>query len=229
MIEQFSRETATFLTHPVDYLRCLQICHKYRHYTMISSRATYIRNLLIANSMAHIEGCVVECGVWRGGMVAGIADILGAEREYFLFDSFEGLPPAKDRDGEAAIAWQQNQQSPHYYDNCSADVEFAETAMARSRACHYRLIKGWFEDTLSDFVPPQKIALLRLDGDWFESTLTCLTHLSKHMAKGGIIIVDDYYYWEGCARAVHQFIANHDLPWRITQPYGLVCAITVSS
>jgi hypothetical protein len=53
------------------------------------------------------------------------------------------------------------------------------------------------------------IAVLRLDADWYESTITCLTHLYPHIAPGGIVIIDDYKEWDGCARAVHEFLFKH--------------------
>src|ERR1700736_3521338 len=93
------------------------IYRKYRTFTMIDG-PTYLKNLMLAHSFRHIPGCVIECGVWRGGMSAGLADVLGPDREYFLFDSFEGLPPAEEIDGPAALLWQSNTQSPEYHDNC---------------------------------------------------------------------------------------------------------------
>ena len=182
------------------------------------------RNLLIVDERRHVAGCVIECGVWRGGMSAGMAEVLGEQREYFLFDSFEGLPPATELDGDAAKAWQQDTQSASYYDNCSASTDFAERAMRLSGAPNYKLVKGWFENTLADFVPPSPISILRLDGDWYESTMTVLEALFKHMAPGGIIIVDDYYAWDGCSRAIHDFLSRHQLTTRVTQKYG-VCVL----
>ena len=91
----------------------------------------YVANLCIVRALQSVPGCVVECGVWRGGMIAGIAEVLGPEREYILFDSFEGLPPAKEIDGEAALAWQSDKSSPLYHDNCAAEQKFAAEAMAR--------------------------------------------------------------------------------------------------
>jgi O-methyltransferase len=159
------------------------------------------------------------------GMIAGIADLLGPERPYYLFDSFEGLPPAQPVDGAAALAWQANTTSPNYHDNCSASVESAQAAMAMSRGPDYKIIKGWFQATLPEFVPAEPVAILRLDADWFESTMICLKSLYKYMSKGGIIILDDYYTWDGCSRAVHRFLADHDLPVRVREPFSGVCVL----
>jgi O-methyltransferase len=142
-------------------------------------------------------------------MIAGLADVLGAEREYFLFDSFQGLPPATPMDGQSAKAWQSNTQGPTYYDNCSAPIEFAERAMRLSCARNYKIEKGWFSDTLPKFSPPCPIAILRLDGDWYESTTVALENLVKYVAHEGIVVIDDYYARDGCSRAVHDFLSRH--------------------
>src|SRR5258708_35528739 len=70
---------------------------KYRRHTMIPP-LVYMGNLALAQRFKHIKGCVVECGVWRGGMSAGLAEVLGPERHYYLFDSFRGLPPPGEKD-----------------------------------------------------------------------------------------------------------------------------------
>jgi O-methyltransferase len=205
--------------------RFAQIYRKFRTYTMIHE-ARYVANLELSARFPEVSGCVVECGVWRGGMSAGMAEVLGANRQYFLFDSFEGLPPAREEiDGAAAVAWQRNTRSPTYYNNCSATEEDAATAMKLSGATSFSLIKGWFNETLPRFTPPSPIAVLRLDGDWYDSTRVCLENLYPHVAPGGIVIIDDYYNWDGCARAVNEFIASFASPNpipRIRQFHDLV-------
>jgi O-methyltransferase len=191
-----------------EFYKLGQIYKRYSAFTMID-KYTYIKNLEIADSYRQVRGCVVECGVWRGGMSAGLADVLGPDREYFLFDSFEGLPPAEEIDGPAALRWQANTQSPGYHDNCKAPADDARTAMRLSAAAHFSLFKGWFHETLPGFRPPEPIALLRLDADWYESTLICLKHLYPYLAPGGVAIIDDYQPWDGCARAVHEFLFGH--------------------
>src|SRR5690242_8677902 len=101
---------------------------RYREFTMVP-RGQYIDNLDLCMRRAPKSGCIVECGVWRGGMSAGMADVLPG-RTQFLFDSFEGLPPAKEEvDGPAAIAYQRDKDWPQYHDNCRAEQSFAERAM----------------------------------------------------------------------------------------------------
>ena len=190
------------------------IYRKFQEQTMIPEQV-YVSNLELCESASHVQGCVVECGVWRGGMSGGIADLLGPEREYFLFDSFEGLPPAETIDGPDMIECIRD-KTPDYRDNCRASREEAERSMQASAAKRYQLYKGWFSDTIPAFVAPSPIAILRLDGDLYDSTMTCLKHLYGQVAQGGIVILDDYDYWEGCARATHDFLAEFSRDLRHT-------------
>src|ERR1051325_2332442 len=135
----------TYLSRRREQGRLERIYEKYKQYTMIP-RSSYISNLRLAQTIVSVPGCVVECGVWRGGMIAGIAEVLGPERQYNLFDSFQGLPPAKEIDGLAALPWQSDTASPIYYDNCMAPREAAAEAMARSPAKAVSIFAGWFND-----------------------------------------------------------------------------------
>jgi|HubBroStandDraft_5_1064220.scaffolds.fasta_scaffold61239_2 O-methyltransferase len=194
--------------------RLRRIQEQCRNFTMIS-RDGFIDNLRLIDSVKNIPGCVVECGVWRGGMSAGMAMFLGPGRKYYLFDSFEGLPPAKPIDGEAANHWQQNREAPGYFDNCSAPETFATSAMTMAGVASFRIVKGWFDRTLPIERMREPIAVLRLDGDWYESTTTCLEHLFGQVSVGGVVIFDDYYTWDGCSRAVHDFLSRHSRPERV--------------
>lgn len=177
----------------------------------------YIKNLILAERFKKIDGAVVECGVWRGGMISGIAKLFRDSRDYYLFDSFEGLPPAEDIDGEAIKYWQYNKKSLYYHDNCRADESYARKAMLLSGARNFYIFKGWFNQTLLSFTMTKKIAILRIDADLYDSTLECLNSLYKYVALGGLIIIDDYGVWDGCSRAVHYFLAQHNLPEKIQQ------------
>ncbi|HEU4718173.1 MAG TPA: TylF/MycF/NovP-related O-methyltransferase [Bacteroidia bacterium] len=187
-----------------------------KDYTMIPEPVFY-DNLELAEKYDTGKGCIVECGVWRGGMSAAMGMLLGNEREIFLFDSFEGLPPAKELDGEKAISWQKDTSSPFYFDNCKASEKEAETILDRAGIKNRKLVKGFFSETLPSFTPPSPISVLRLDGDWYDSTMDCLENLYKFVAPKGLILIDDYYLWDGCARAVHDFLSRHSLPDRIRQ------------
>lgn len=187
--------------------RYREIYAKYRAHTMVPE-SWYVATLELCDSVRNVEGCVVECGVWRGGMSAGIAELLGSSREYLLFDSFEGLPRAEEIDGPEIGAWQADTASPWHYNNCSASETEADGAMKMAAAQRYKLIKGWFQDTVPGFSAPAPIAILCLDADLYQSTKICLKSLYPQLARGGLVILDDYDVWEGCARAVHDFLST---------------------
>jgi O-methyltransferase len=206
-----------------DEWKFRRLWQKYRRHTMIPEQQ-YSGNLHLATKVLRVSGSIVECGTWRGGMIAGIADVLGADRRYYLCDSFEGLPPAAEIDGAAARAWQADTSSPEYYNNCTASIEDARSAMEMSGARDYTIVKGWFEETLPNF-PEEPIALLRMDADWYDSTKCILDNLAARVVPGGLIIVDDYYAWEGCTIAVNEFAARHK--WQIRQGIRGVCYVSV--
>ena len=142
---------------------------------------------------------------------------MGNERNYYLFDSFEGLPDAKDIDGEGALKWQADKTSIGYFDNCRAEIDWAEKAMNLAHAKNTRFIKGWFNETLPSTIISEPIALLRLDADWYESTMDCLDNLFDKVATNGFIIIDDYHTWDGCSKAVHDFLSKNKKSEGISQ------------
>lgn len=184
----------------------------------------YCINLILCKKYSNISGAIIECGTWKGGMMGGIASILGNEREYYLYDSFQGLPPVKEIDGESALIWQTNVSSPLYYDNCTASIEFATEAMKISKAKNVKIIKGWFNETLPNSTFNEGIAILRMDADWYDSTFQILTNLFHQVNSGGLIIIDDYYTWDGCSKAIHDFLSLHKREERIFS-YKNVCYI----
>jgi O-methyltransferase len=204
--------------------RLRAIYQKCQQFTMIPEQM-FLSNLRLAEKVRDVPGCVVECGVWRGGMSAGLCHLLGPERCYYLFDSFQGLPDAKEIDGNSAIEWQQDKTGPDYFDNCSAPSAFAEKAMKGASARSFHLIEGWFDHTLPMQAPKEQIALLRLDADWYEGTMKCLESLFDLVSTNGLIIVDDYYTWDGCTRAVHDFLSRRSSTERI-RSFEDVCYIS---
>ncbi len=187
---------------------------RYRQYTMISTLG-FVDNLMIAQRWAPRGGEVVECGVWRGGMIRGLAKVLGPDRKYHLFDSFEGLPPAKEGlDGLAAVAWQRGTTARPYHDNCSAEETYARE-LFEDTGYDVEFHRGWFDDTIPKYQPERPITVLRLDGDWYDSTMTCLRGLVPYLAPKALILVDDYFHWDGCARALHDYLSETKSTMRI--------------
>ncbi len=167
-----------------------------------------------------IQGSLVECGVWKGGSAGmmALAHLSATAdkptRELNLFDSFEGLPEPQKIDGEKAAEYSSARDSGKLeaIGKCVSPLEDCQTLLEARIAypktlLHYH--QGWFQDTLpGNAADTGPIALLRLDGDWYESTMLCLKHLYPKLVSGGIIVMDDYGHWEGCRKATDEFIAG---------------------
>jgi O-methyltransferase len=164
---------------------------RFRKYTMVPP-STYAANLELVSKYKNISGAIVECGTWKGGMIAGVARTLGKNREYILCDSYEGLPDAEEIDGEMAKSFQENTESSKYHNNCTGSESDAVAAMQLSGVSNPQIYKGWFENTLPELTFPNGIAILRMDADWYSSTTQILDSLFPHLNSGALIIIDDY-------------------------------------
>jgi O-methyltransferase len=130
-----------------------------------------------------------------------------------LFDSFEELPEPKPEDGIQAAEYCGGANSGMLVPvgQCEASIEGVRDFLLGDLQLHERDLDfhvGWFQDTIPDPATAIKdIALLRLDGDWYESTKVCLDHLYDRVSPQGIIILEDYFCWEGCRKATDEFRA----------------------
>jgi O-methyltransferase len=191
------------------------------HALTMADRRRFCANLSLVRECARridlSGGCYVECGTWRGGLSFAVMQLDTGIRDFHFFDSFEGLPSATAEDGTRAIADQAAGRLWH--DNNRADgAEFAENLNRYGRPGQSLWVtKGWFADTLPKFPPDRAISVLRMDGDWYESTLCILRNLFERVIPGGLIIVDDYFDWEGCARAVHEYFCESGATERIRE------------
>ncbi|BAZ09913.1 macrocin-O-methyltransferase domain protein [Calothrix sp. NIES-4071] len=202
-----------------------EILKKVRPYSMVPDSG--IRFLIRAVKYVidnNIDGDFVECGVWQGGCSAAmqLTQLLlhSTQRLLHMFDSYQGLPPVQSIDGPMANQWQSDVNGPIYYDNCTASLELVQQNFQQLGILNdnVKFYQGWFEDTIPYFVkdnPNLKIAVLRLDGDWYTSTKVCIENLYPIVSDKGVIIIDDYYAWDGCALAIHEFLAEHKLNHRI--------------
>jgi O-methyltransferase len=166
-----------------------------------------------------IDGDFVECGVWRGGSVMMMALALQAfdapERVLHCFDTFEGMPPPgmadiRHADGASAaaiLAAAPRDEGNVYWAASSLDTVQRNLATTGYPPQRIRYVKGRVEDTLPAHLP-ERIALLRLDTDWYASTRHELNHGYPRLAQGGVIIVDDYGFWRGSRRAVDEYLAE---------------------
>jgi hypothetical protein len=166
---------------------------------------------------AGVPGDVVECGVWRGGssMLAALTlESLGDRgRRLWLYDTFEGMsePTAADvaLTGERmADGWDARRAADDPV-LCVASIEDVRDNMASTGypAELIELVRGRVEDTIPAQAP-NRIALLRLDTDWYESTRHELEQLWPRLSPGGVLILDDYGHWLGARRAVDEFLTT---------------------
>jgi O-methyltransferase len=206
---------------PLDFQHSdIELCRQVAPYTMTTPEAIYA----LAQAVRHIvlsdtPGAIVECGVWRGGSMMAVArSLLDAGRtdvDLYLFDTFEGMTAPTDRDvhwtGQRADALLEREAG----DDRSlvwarASIEEVRRAMASVGypAARVHFVEGEVERTIPDQAP-ERIALLRLDTDWYESTKHELIHLYPRLAAGGVLIVDDYGWWRGARQATDEYFREH--------------------
>lgn len=159
----------------------------------------------------NIAGDFIETGVWRGGSCVFMRGLLKAyevtDRVVWAADSFQGLPTPNEQlypedkgsrfhqMGELAVPLDSVKKIFELYGLLDDQVRF---------------LKGWFRDTLPN-APIDKLAVLRLDGDMYESTMDVLRSLYGKVSPGGFVIVDDYGAYAACRKAVHDFRDEHKI------------------
>jgi hypothetical protein len=166
-----------------------------------------------------LEGLVIEAGTARGGSAIVMAAAKAPERPMKVYDVFGMIPPPGEQDGEdvheryakitsGAARGPGGETYYGYRDDLYTEVEesFARLGVP-TRERNVDLVKGLFEDTI-DLDEP--VAIAHLDGDWYESTMTCLTRIAPLVVPGGRIVLDDYYAWSGCRRAVDEYFKDRD-------------------
>jgi O-methyltransferase len=198
----------------------VQIIQQVRPFTMTSAeRIASLCNAIKYIVKAGIEGDVVECGVWRGGSMMAVAlelAHLGASRTLYLFDTFDGMSEPSDVDqnliGQSAseLLQTEDKATSHNWAYCPEEDVFKNVSSTGYDMSHVRLVKGKVEDTVPKNAP-EKIALLRLDTDWYESTRRELVHLFPRLVPGGVLIIDDYGHWQGARKAVDEYIAGNQV------------------
>ena len=194
-----------------------QTIRQVRSWTMTSDAKLHALIVATRHVAAHeIPGAIVECGVWRGGSMQAIARTLMAmgvtDRDLHLFDTFAGMPEPTEadrrHDGAAAADLLKTRPS-HAKVWAIASLDDVRDGMAATgyppERVHFH--PGRVEETIPGDAP-DRIALLRLDTDWYESTRHELDHLYGRVPQGGVVLFYDYDHWEGARRAVDEFLAR---------------------
>lgn len=187
-----------------------------RRHTM----TTAPRVAALCDSVEHVvardvEGALVECGVWRGGSVMAMALTLlrlgAADRDLYLFDTFAGMPQPGERDESSPYdgysihrRWR---RAAGRWNRVRADAVRSAVASTGYPPERIHLVPGLVEETLPRRAP-ERVALLRLDTDWYASTRHQLEHLYPRLSVGGVLIVDDYGHYTGARSAVEEYFAD---------------------
>jgi O-methyltransferase len=179
-----------------------------RAHTMVGMKRLANVRECVENVLADgIPGDLIETGVWRGGATILMRAILKArgvtDRVVWVADSFAGLPPP-----DAARYPHDEGDGLHKFSQLAVTLEQVRDNFRRYGLLddQVRFLKGWFRDTLPT-APIERLAVLRLDGDLYESTIQALESLYDRLSVGGYVIVDDYGNVAGCRQAVHDFRA----------------------
>lgn len=190
--------------------------------TMIGmQRLTSLQRCVETVLAEDVPGDLVECGVWRGGASILMRAVLSAygdeKRSVWLCDSFEGVPPPDTAHYEADKGIKLHR---------AAGVLAVPQAQVKSNFERYgllddrvRFIPGWFKDTLQD-APIDRVSVLRLDGDLYESTIQALDALYPRLSSGGFCIIDDYHAIEACRQAVADYRTAHGITAQIEEIDG---------
>tara|TARA_Y100000031_G_scaffold103504_1_gene113665 strand:- start:145360 stop:146136 length:777 start_codon:yes stop_codon:yes gene_type:complete len=197
----------------------IDLYKKYHEFSMVKWPGLYTAYRAANYIKAHkIEGDIVECGVWKGGCTAILAEILKDEkapRDFYLYDTYEGMSAPTEVDRSMSTNISANKLYHQYDEQWSVgSLDTVKQVMGETgyepRKLHY--VKGKVEDTIPKTIP-KKIALLRLDTDWYESTKHELEHLYDLLVPGGVLIIDDYGSWAGSKKAVEEFFKDRPMPF----------------
>ena len=181
--------------------------------TMIGiDRLDHLQTCVTDVIQKRVLGDLIETGVWRGGAAILMRAVLQAygerDRNVWVADSFQGLPPPdpeRHPEDAADTHWQQAHR-------LAVPLEEVQSNFRRYGLLdgQVRFLVGWFRDTLPS-APIGPLAILRLDGDMYESTSEALAHLYPKLSLGGYVIIDDYGSVLGCRRAVEDFRTKHQI------------------
>ncbi|GCE16696.1 TylF/MycF/NovP-related O-methyltransferase [Dictyobacter kobayashii] len=203
------------------------IVEKVYQYTLTTPERIFALIRAVEYVVTHdIPGDMVECGVWKGGSMMAIAYTLlrlgCTDRHLYLFDTFEGMPDPKTYaskydltySGETASKVQEGRKSANpddvwHYAPLNEVQALLSSVGYDTKKIHF--IKGKVEETLPQQAP-NKISILRLDTDWYSSTLHELVHLFPLLSQGGVLLLDDYGHWQGAKKATDEYFQEHHIP-----------------
>jgi O-methyltransferase len=203
-----------------EFVELYELC---RAATMTSIERMYALYKAVEHIVAEgIEGDLAECGVWRGGSAMMMALALrrfgSVDRTIWLYDTFAGMtaPGGEDvqamsgRPAAAILAERSRDEDDPFWGIAPRALVESNLARTGYPAANLRLVEGDVLQTLPRQAPP-RLALLRLDTDWHDTTRHELETLYPRLASGGLLIVDDYGYWSGAKKAVDEYFARPEI------------------
>jgi len=190
-------------------------------YTMTGPERIFVLNEAVKYIIENnIEGDFVECGVWKGGSTLAMALTLEklnvTGRQLYLYDTFEGMSEPtdldKDLNNKAAdeLLKTNNKETSSIWAFSGINEVKKTMSLSKYNPANIFYVQGKVEDTLPES-SHNKIALLRLDTDWYESTKIEMELLFPRLVTGGVLIIDDYGHWQGAKKAVDEYIAANKL------------------
>jgi O-methyltransferase len=206
---------------PPDFSpEAISLCNRVKPFTMTTpERVSALHESVRYVVRNRIPGSILECGVWKGGSVMACALTLldtGDLRDIWMFDTFEGMSQPTDADrnlrGESAatLLSAEPRDTSHIWAVAPLDEVKRNVASTGYPPHLLNYVKGPVESTVPKQAP-QRIALLRLDTDWYESTYHELVHLFPRLSPGGVLIIDDYGNWTGARKAVDQYFEEQSI------------------
>jgi len=199
-----------------------KLAKKCKPFTMTSTERLYSLYKSVEYSIKNkINGDYVECGVWKGGSSMMIALTLLknniTDKKIYLYDTYEGMSePTKDdinyanKTAQEKYSLTMNNKAGSNW--CRSEIDEVKSNLYSTGYPKENIIfiKGKVEETIPQTVP-QKISLLRLDTDWYESTKHEMNYLYPLLSEKGILIIDDYGHWQGCRKAIDEYFNTHNI------------------
>lgn len=199
----------------------IELWERVHEYTMISMERAYALYSAVHYVVkAQIPGDFVECGVWKGGaamlMAMTLLELDVGDRNLYLFDTFQGMTPPSEDDKVAYTGqpvrekWEEDLRgTKNNFGWWAVPRQEVEATIHSTGYPDNRVVT--VQGDVLQTVPqqgPEKIALLRLDTDWYESTLHELQHLYPRLEPGGVLLLDDYGHFTGARKAVDEYFVD---------------------
>ena len=203
---------------PAQVIETIERVQKERLSYLHAANLEALARIVITLEQQHTEGVIIEAGTARGGSAIVMAAAKAPERTMKVYDVFGLIPAPSEKDGDDVhtrydkiVRGESKGLGEETYYGYRDDL-YAEVAESFARhgvevtSHQVELVRGLFADTITGDEP---VALAHLDGDWYESTMTCLERIAPRLVPGGRIVLDDYYAWSGCRTAVDEYFGVH--------------------